>query len=135
MLRRTAMLSPWIIRRRFEYLDLGIFDFRIFICGIHSAVAFLNKSVADPKIKIRTSKFKNDSGLEMQDQVDNAYDRQDDLYGNVELADIRMALFDLGGGFKHFVFFSFSHESLLTVAILLCKIIYRSAFGEISESL
>ena len=75
------------------------------------------------------------SGLEVQDEVDDADDGEDNLHGNVELADSGVALLDLGGGFVLLVFFVFSHESLLTVVILLSKIIYRCAFGETSRGL
>ena len=48
-------------------------------------------------------------GFEVQDQIDDAHDGQDNLDGNVELANAGMAMLDLGGLFEHVVFFVFSH--------------------------
>jgi len=48
-------------------------------------------------------------GFEVQDEVNDADDRQNDFDSDIELADIGMSLLDLVGSFKFVVFFIFSH--------------------------
>jgi hypothetical protein len=63
----------------------------------------------------------------MQDQVDNTNDRKNDLHSNIELADIRMTLLDLGRGLEHFIFFFFCHKSLLNVGFGCAKLFFNTA--------
>ena len=49
-------------------------------------------------------------GLEVQDEVDDADDRQHNLNGNIKFADTGMALLDLRSGFEHVIFIVFSHQ-------------------------